>query len=291
MIVEIKQHPDLSASSNGLDKYNRSKLPGTFEVLYPSKGLDGRYLTGIDEDAVSINSIQNPELKQLKKEEVRKVFDELTSLLNVDLKATNKEFWSIYNIGIRDNLSLDLSNPKHKLQYYVLIANGYAVPELGLVNSPEYWNTKFYISRKEEEAKGRTISRKEKDKAKAELLKLSENTDRLTLVAKYLLGINRIKDGTSPDVIYEEVSKFIEDPKEKRNLTLFLDAVSKDIESLQYKLTVDEAIRKNIIRVREGYFQRANATYGKSLKETLEYLSKVENSGEFASLKEEVDNS
>lgn len=291
MIVEIKQHPDLTASSIGLDKYNKSKLPGTFEILYVAKGSDGRYLTGIDPDSLSINSISDNELKESKKEELSKIFDEMTKLLNVDLSATNNDYWSKFQISLRDNLSLDLSNPKQRLQYYVLVASGYAAPELGLVGSPEYLNTKYYVSRKEEEAKGRTVTLKEKDKAKAELLKLSENTNRLTLVAKFLLGVQKIKEGMSPDIIYEELSKFIDNPKEKRNVSLFIDAATKGIESLQYKLTIDEAIRKNIIRVREGYFQRGNATYGKSLKESIEYLSKVENSGEFASLKEEVDNS
>lgn len=291
MIVELKQYADQSAASVGLDKYNRSKLPGTFEVVYPVRGRDGRFVTGIDEDAASINSIADSELRRLKKEETLKLRKELEALSNIDLRATNEAFWSNFGVSLVDNFALDLSLAKDKIKYHVLIANGYAAPELGVINSPEYINTKYYVSRKEEEASSRMVSTKTKDQARSELLALSKNYDKMILIAKFLLGVRAIKDGMDDGIVYEELSKFIDNPKEKGNITLFLAAVGKTIDELQYKLTVDEAIRKSIIKVREGYFQRGNATYGKTLQETLDYLSSVENSAEFASLKEEVDKS
>lgn len=290
MIVEIKQHADQSASSIGLDKHNRSKLPGTFEQVYPARGFDGRFITGVDEDSITINTIQDPEVKAERKAEVRKLREELETLLNVDLSNKNEEFWKKFKIVLRDNFTLNFSNPLDKLKYYVLIANGYAAPELGAVNNPDYINTKYYVSRKEEETKTRMVSRKTKDQASAKMLELSKDYDKLVLVGRYLLGARRIKQGMNEEVVYEEISNYINDPKDKSNITRFIEATSKTVEELQYKLTVDEAIRLNIIKVREGYFQRGNATYGKSIKEVIEYLSSVEHANEFASLKEEVEN-
>lgn len=122
---------------------------------------------------------------------------------------------------------MNLSNPTDKLKYHVLLANGYVAPELGVVESPEYINAKYYISRKEEEAKGRMVTRKTKDQARATLLKLSDNYDKMVLIAKFLLGVKRIKQGMGEDIIYEELSNFIENSKDKHNVILFLDAVSK----------------------------------------------------------------
>lgn len=288
-VVELKQYADESAAAIGLDKHNRSKLPGTFEIVYPAKGTDGRWITGIDEKSIEINSIKDPVLREKRREEILEARTELEALTNLDLSATNDEFWQKFRIVLKDNFSLDLANPIDKLKYHVLISNKYAAPEIGVIESPDFFNTKYYVSRKEEEVSDRVITRRIKDEAKAKLLALSENYNKLVLIARYLLGVRRIKDGQSPDSIYEELSLYIDNPKDKSNVSNFLNAVDKGVESLQFKLVVDEAIRRGIIKVRDGLYQRGNATYGKSLKETVEYLSAIENSSEFASLKEETE--
>ena len=288
MIVEVKQLPDQSATSIGLDKHNRSKLPGTFDMMQPAKGQDGRWITGIDEESGYINAIQDKEEKARLKKQTLELRLKLEEITNVNLKATNDEFWSKYVVILKDNFSLNLDIPFDKLKYYVLISNGYAAPEYGVTGSPEYINTKYYISRKEEEVADKMTTKKAKDKARAKLLELSENKKRLFVIAQYLLG-DRVKEQMSEDTLYSEVSNFIDDKKEAGNVKLFLDAVSKDISAIQYKIIVDKAIKKNIIRIRDGYYQRGNATYGKNVKEVLDYLSNIENANEFASLKEEVD--
>jgi hypothetical protein len=63
----------------------------------------------------------------------------------------------------------------------------------------------------------------------------------------------------------------------------------RQLKNFTYKLIVDEAIAKHVIRIREGYFQRGNATYGKTMKDVLKFLSSPENANEFASVKEEVE--
>ena len=290
MIVEVKQYADDNAVSIGLDKYNRSKLPGTFEILQPAKGYDGRWLTGIDEDALEINSIRDTDTREKLKAETLKTRLDLQSLLGVDLSATNNEYWSKYKVKLADTVSLDLTNPRKKIDYYVLIANRYAAPEFGVLSNPEYQRSKYYVSRKEEETRERVITAKVKDEARAKLLELSTNYDKMVLIARYLLGARRIKHGMDEGAIYEDLSNFINDPKEKNNVSKFTQAVSKSVEELQYKLTLDEAIRMNIVKVTAQYVQRGNATYGKNLKEAIEYLSEIGNAAEFASLKEEVEN-
>lgn len=291
MIVEIKQNSDSSAKAIGLDKYNRSKFPGTFDSFTVGKGSDGRWLTGIDEESLTINSILDSEEREKRKAEVRKIREDLERLTNVDLSATNDAYWSKYIITITGaKFKLNLANPQDKIKYYVLIANRYAAPEIAVTNNPEYMHTKYYVSRKDEETSVRVVTRKQKDEAKAKLLELSKDEDKFLLIAKFLLGTRRVKKGMNPNTIYELVSEFIEDPNEKTNISQFLNATKKTVEELQYKLTVDEALRVGIIKIRDGYYQRGGVTYGKSSEEAIDYLSSVENSGEFASLKNEVEN-
>jgi hypothetical protein len=289
MIVELKQCADQSAVASGLHKHNRSKFPNTFEIVQPAKNTDGRWLTGMDENALFVNAIPDSVRRAERKEELNTLREELSRLTGFDLSATNNEYWSSYKVVLRETVSLDLANPDDKVKYLVLLANGYVVPELGMTNNPDYVNTKYYVSRKEEESKGRMLTKKQKDEAKSKLLEVSRDYDKLILIAKFVLGAKRIKTGMDADIIYEEISNFIDDPKDTSNVDLFLDATSRTIESLQYKLTIDEAIRSGQIKFRDGYYQRGNATYGKTLKEVIAFLSSVENSTEFASLKEDVE--
>lgn len=294
MLIEVKQTPDQTAASIGLDKPgngNRSKLPGCFEYIQPSKSSDGRWVTGMDEKAVNVRKIADPILKKQKEEEVKAIREDLELLTGWDLSATNDSFWGAYYIKVtdrdRDKLVLDYDNPKDRIKYNVLIANGSAAPDLDATNSPDFAFTKFYISRAEEEVGDKVIKSRLKDKATAELYKMYDNKPKLVLIGKYLLG-TKIKEEMSVDSIYNSIRDFIGNEKEK-GVGKFLECTSKTVEELQYKLIIDEAVSKHIIRVRDGYYQRGNATYGKSMLEVIKFLSSMENQAEFISVKEELE--
>ena len=89
-LIEVKQTPDQSAQSIGLDKYGRSKFPTVFEIMQPGRTPDGRWVTGLDENALSINRINDPLLRQQRKEEILEMRLELERLTNLDLSATSK---------------------------------------------------------------------------------------------------------------------------------------------------------------------------------------------------------
>jgi hypothetical protein len=293
MLIEIKQTPDQTAASIGLDKPgngNRSKLPGCFEYIQPAKSTDGRWITGIDEKSTFIRSIQDPELRKIKEAEVKAIREELELLTGWNLSATNDEFWGSYYIKItdrdHDKLVLQFDNPKDKIKYYALIANGIA-PDMGATSSPDFAFSKFYVSREQEEVGDKVIKSRLKDKATSELYKMYDNKQKLLLIGKYLLGA-KIKDEMSIDSIYNSIRDFISNDKEK-GVGKFLECTSKTVEELQYKLILDEAIIKHVIRIRDGYYQRGNVTYGKTLSESLIFLSSIENQGEFLSIKEELD--
>lgn len=286
-LVEIKQSADLSAQMLGLDKYNRSKFPGTFEVLQPGKTPDGRWVTGMDENAVSIKSISDPVLRAERQEEIRDIREELERLTGLDLSGTS-QYWNTYYIKIVDKLALNFDNPADRVKYYVLLSNHYAAPELEAKADSDYMNTKFYMHRAENEEGTKAVKSRERDKSVAELYAMYDNKPKLILIGKYLLG-SKVKDSMTQDGIYNLLRETLTNDKDGSAIRKFNEATSKTIEELQYKLIVDEAIARHVIRIRDGYYQRGNATYGKTMKDVLKFLSSPENANEFASIKEEVE--
>ncbi len=287
MLVEIKQTPDLSAQMLGLDKHGRSKFPNTFEVLQPAKTPDGRWVTGLDEDAVSIKRIKDPVLRDKLSEEKKELRLELERLTGHDLTGTSK-YWETYFIKIVEKLALNFDNPHDKVKYYVLLANNYAAPELEAKANPDYIHSKFYMHRAENEEEQRSLASRERDKAVADLFNLYMNVPKMKLIGKYLLG-TKVKESMSADAVYNLIRNELANDKEGTATRKFNEATSKTIEELTYKLIIDEAVAKHVIRIREGYYQRGNATYGKTMKEVIKFLSSPENANEFMSIKEEVE--
>jgi hypothetical protein len=256
-------------------------------VLQPGKTADGRWVTGMDEDAISVKSITDPELREKRKEEIKEVREELERLTGQNLSATS-DYWNTYYIRIVDKLALNFDNPNDRVKYYILLANNYAAPELEAKSNPEFLNSKFYMHRAENEEGQKAVKSRERDKAVADLYAMYDNKPKLVLIGKYILG-SKVKDSMSQDGIYNLLRSGIENDKEGTIVRKFNEATSKTIEELQFKLILDEAIARHVIRIREGYYQRGNATYGKTIKDVLKFLSSPENANEFASIKEEVE--
>lgn len=286
-LVEIKQAPDLGAQMLGLDKYDKSKFPGTFEILQAGKGLDGRWITGLDDETVSIKSIKDSELREKIQAEKKELRLELETLTGLNLHAKS-DFWETFYIRIVDKLALNFDIPLDRVKYYVLLANRFSAPELEAKGDPDYISTKFYMHRSEEEDSQKSVKSRERDKAVADLFGLYDNERKLNLIGKYILG-SKVKDSMKKDSVYNLLRDTLTNDKEGTATRKFAEAMGKTVEELTYKLIIDEAIQRHVIRIREGYYQRGNATYGKTMKDVIKFLSSPANVNEFASVKEEVE--
>ncbi len=286
-LVEIKQVPDLGAQMLGLDKYDKSKFPGTFEIMQCGRGADGRWVTGLDEFALSIKAIKDPELRKKRQDEVKEIREDLERLTGHDLSG-NSDFWLTFYVKIVDKLGLNLDIPMDRVRYYVLLSNKFSAPELEAKIDPDYINTKFYMHRSESEEGQKAVKSRERDKAISDLFLMYDNEFKLKLIGRYILG-TKVKDVMQKDTVYNLLRDAITTDKEGTVVRKFAEATAKTIEELQYKLIIDEAVQRHVIRIREGYYQRGNATYGKSMKDVIKFLSSAENANEFSSVKEEVE--
>jgi hypothetical protein len=285
--VVIKQIPDELAALTGLHKYNRSKMPSTgdfFHVAFEA----GRAITGIDEESYRINILPEEE-REIAKAETLKLRQNLEKLTGKDLSATSS-FWEVFGVAISSDsdLVLNRANPLDVVRYHMLTANGYVAPDRESASLPEYRNSKYYCFVEKVVNDEEVSTQKIRDKARGELLKLSDNIDKMVLIGQYLEG-DKYKQGMQPNTIYKMLSDYINSAQEPDNLKKFLKAMTTKIDELQFKIIVDRAIKKKSIVYKNKYYQRGQVTLGKTILDVYENLRKPEFSQELLTLQQEFE--
>lgn len=286
--VVIKQVPDELAVLTGLNKYNRSKMPKTGDFLCAAIH-NGRAITGIDEDGYEINSISDSVKREEIRTEKKALREFLQSKIQKDLSATSN-FWEDFGVSISSDspLVLNKSNPLDVIRYHMLIANGYAAPNKESTGDPKYRNAKYYCFVEERENDEEVSTQMLRDKSRAELLKLSENEELMVLVGQYLEG-DKYKPGMKVKTLYKMLSDYIS--VDADNLKRFVRAISLGPEDLQFKVTIDRAIKKKVIifNNKQGYYQKGQTILGKNPLQVYENLKKPEFAGEFLLIKDELE--
>lgn len=287
MIYFLKQKLDEAAAAVGLAKYNKSKFLGTREWVQLGIGQDGRYITGIDENSIEINSIRDLELKEEKKKKVSELRKELENLTGHDLSAKSS-FWDEFFFEVSDQLNT--ANLIDIIKYNILIANNFAALSLQDIDDLNYHNAKFYLANLDAEHEDKVSKKRLKDEATSSLFKLYDNAFKLKLVGKSLLG-GIYDDSMTKDNIYNELSDYLDSDKKGENLRKFNDTISKSNEELMVHSLVEDACKDHfgIIRFRNGLYQRGNITYGKTKDEVIKFLANLENANEYVSVKDELD--
>jgi len=287
-LIIIKQIPDDYAEVTGLAKYNRSRMPRCMDRLSPALNIDGRYITGLDEDALEVNLIKDPDLKQEKRKELKELRESLERQTSYDLSG-NSPFWQTYTVDIPsdEDKTLNKLNPRDVIAYHVLTANGYVAPTQDKAGEPRYRDAKYFAFSTEVDNKDRVSTRKIKDQARAELFKISEKKDTMKTIGEYLEGPKYTKNlGT--DTLYAMLSDYLDENKDDA-VEKFLKACNKDMAELQFKIIVDKAVRTKIIKYKDKYYQRGQVTLGRTIEELYSNLSLPEFAAEYLSIKEEIE--
>ncbi len=266
--VIIKQVADSNSAAMGLENYNRSRFPGTSEAVQVAQYPDGRFLTGLTE-----------ELEQ-----------SIGKKINQDLTNTSS-FWErfIVSLSADQDTVLNSDNPYDVLKYHALVANGYVAPSKAEASHPQYLSAKYYCHVDEVEEEKNNSNRKLTDKARASLYSIEQNKELLFLIGTYLEGA-RYKKNMKPDTLYGMLADYIEDKKNLDNPETFLKAISLPVEDLQYKVTVETAIRKKIVKFKEGQYYRGGVNLGRTVLDVLENLKTPEFANEFIQIHTEVNN-
>lgn len=272
----------------------RVKHPGAKDYITPGTAEDGKLITGLDENALAINNIEDKALRTKRKAEIKKLREELEGLLGRELDL-NSDFWSEFYLVLEDGNELyPDTNPMHRLIMVFLVANKKVAPSLEdiYVEESEFSKCLFYFHREKEEQSKAATKQRAIDKVVGKLNVIAdENTKRLIGIYSYLFGYNPGGE-VSPDAAYLKIKELLQ-IKDSEQLKLNLERVTEAIditpEKLNTKIILDKAIKKRVISSKGNVYRRGDALLGDNYEEALEYLMSPENSAELVSLKKEVD--
>lgn len=189
------------------------------------------------------------------------------------LSKYNEEYWSKYQIRIhKDGLTLDLNNPKSKLDYFVLKANPLVASSLAdVAYNP---SAMFYLSSEIEEAKTKNSIEKSERTAIKKYGTLSLQ-DMIDVLRVYSLqegkGQVRYTKSTPADLIESTLyTKVKESPEE------FLRIV--DDASFKTKVFIDKLVSKRIL-IKSGskYIVHGGDSIGATLQDAIDFLEDPHN--------------
>jgi len=283
--VLIRQIPDDYSDATGLSRYNRSRMPGCKDIFQAAVNLDGRYVTGLDEDAYSIKPEEREKIKSLRLS--------LEKRIGKDLKG-NSNYWEDFRVTIDSDKPkiFNTENPLDVISLKVLVANKYVAPDKESVSNLDYKEAAYYAYTEESEAAEEIITRKKRDKALSQLLDISENKEKMVLYGQYLEGV-KYSDKLSEPTLYKMLRAYIED-KEIKNAINFLDALETTVQEIQQKIIVDKALKQRIINRnsiggKKYVYQYGQITVGSTIEEVYTNLALPDFAPELLSIKKELD--
>jgi hypothetical protein len=286
-IVKIKENANKARYNLGLENEGRSKFPGCVDMIQPTRGRDGRWRTGLDEFAPSILAIPNTEERLAAQERIKKTREELQSLTGKDLSPLSP-YWDTYLIEVSPTIHLDLTNANDRIRYHVLMASDAVAPSLkAATTDADYLYAKYYIAKEYEEVADQLSQKKKYNDAVIAMSEMLKTPDKAVMIGRYLeLNVNPM---TPPDNMYLIFQTYLDDDARLGSIDKFMSAVRMDYEELNTKIIITDSVRHNVIRQRDGLFQRGNITLGKNMAEVLHFLLDPKNSSELLSIQEEID--
>ena len=269
------------------------KYVGAKDYITPGTGPDGKIITGLDENALDIIRMEDAGEKKKLQASIKKEREELERLLGRELDVTS-DFWDEFFFIVEDGVTLDPTNPMHRVVEKFLIANKKVAPNEEAIEDSEgeYSNCLFFFYREEEEVDKTAKNSLKKDRAVAKLVNVNENSpERLVKIYSYLFGYDA-KNEVSPTQAYVKIKEML-DVTDKNTLTQNIEKVLAVLnlkpEELNTKLVLDKAIKKRIVTTKGNIYRRGDIILGNDYDEALDYLMSPENSAELVSLKKEVD--
>jgi hypothetical protein len=259
-------------------------MPGCKDGFQASVNADGRFVTGIDDEALGIS---NDRAEKLKEKRAR-----LEKATGKDLSGLSP-FWEEFLVEIYADKPrvFDLTNPMDDISYTMLVANRFVAPTKDDAFTPEFKDSQYFAYTEEGEAEEEITVHKKRDKALGELLAISENKEKMVLYGQYLEGI-KYSDKFAPGTLYKMLRAYVQD-KDIKKAQNFLDALSLSVEELQQKVIIDKALKQRlIVKVGVGSkkhsYQYGQIALGNTIEEVYKNLSQPDYARELLELKKEL---
>jgi hypothetical protein len=314
--ITIKPFVEKGVPNMGLEKYGQALFEGAMhDQQLRCTIINGvtRYLTGLDEYAVSVKRLPEAERKAKVKairETIIKLEDEIYgNKLEIDDKdfwsktvfaPTKTEYWERVSFSIgNEGLTLNPHDPHELILIIAAEAGGFddiAGSFEEAKGSPK--PPKFYLEKKRDAEIDEAKVKQLRDRAVYELMKVfMEEPQRLFVLAKNLLPISNSYRKTDAVLTwYGHLSSFIDgsgvEMDKKKAPGKFLNIIQKPEEYLNIRAYVLEAayLKKIITKADNKIYNRETDTLlGANLEEVVEYLRQPTNQVELDNIMEQID--
>lgn len=254
---------------NGLAQKGYSRIPGTGVFKYPYKDLDGRYRTGLDEDAAYIGRMGDATERELEKKRVRDLRIKLEKAFGkIDLSPTS-DFWNgalaksqndtkhVQPVKLMDGDNFfDFSSPIQELAFAWLRVHPTIASSLQAYERGEYpAETMFYVV--DDALETSVLNNKKKLINKAIVQLETMSVDKRKKVARQL-GLP-VTDETREQEVYNLIDNVLKQTEFKNGKHAGLDPVKvfmtySDMKEnlLHVKDVVKQAIAHSILRTKQG---------------------------------------
>ena len=302
-----KSYPNQKTIEGSLRAIGRNIFPNTARRLVPYKEADGRYRTGLDENALYIQRM-SPEEQVVEKARVKAERKRLEAATGLDLGPRSdyyvKMFDSEYGtlgrariVVLRDHDTVfDLEDPYEAITYawvtvYPQIARSYGHWDSGNIeDQPNH--TFYYVNDTNIEAE--LIFNRE-SKINKTVRKMEDlDPDKRRKVAR-LLGL-KVSDNTPDFMVYNELSQYIKsgevsfgEDKGRDSIVMFEQFADMQNENLALHDLVNQLITHSVYRRKQGgRIYDGEVKVFDSTKELIEFLADPANSEELFTLKERL---
>lgn len=317
-LIMIKPYVESDNVNMGLERYSLALFDNAFHEeqlgLIERNGLV-YYLNGLNEFAPEVKNIQDDEVREAKIKDIRKTVAQLEkdiafNVIDVNdkdfwakvtiCKPNNHDFWSKVSIRCSNQtIYLNPNDSQDLIKLKAIEAGGFTM----IAKSFEEARTsvtppRFYLDKFIESIAVRTEYKKLKNKAIAELDKLSnKNVTKLFYVAK-VLDKNSIfyKKNTPNDVIYDNMDKFINgqglEKIIKKAANDFIEACNMDMEELKIRAMIKDSIIYKIMATKSDgfiYHIATNTMMGRNTADCIEFLKNPLNDSILLAINEETE--
>lgn len=284
------------------------RYPGTFIRETPFMERTGEYRTGLNPDASYIKRLEriNPEAAEIEKIRVIEMRDFVLDMTGgqIDISPRSDFYRKMFDgqMGTDNRAKVaslyeghalfNLDDPFELITFAWLrvhpnVAPSFLAYQEGRLNYEGRYNeVHSFVDDEEFESK---IVYKEKVERNRALSRMGSMTPERQLKVARLLGL-RVTYSSRPDVIYNELDKFINDTESRlNNIDLFNKITDLRDEDINVKYLVEEALQHSIYRVKGSRVYEGQNEVAKSKDDLIDHLLSPKHQDELLALQDKIE--
>lgn len=295
VIKPYRKEPANSRSLEGsLYREGLNFIPGTSKKFYPRVDSRGVIRTGLDENAMKLRAIEDPEVREQEIQRIKFLKTYYESILDESLDPTSTFYDEIkesgYTLEDGDNI-FNLENPRDAVNFFWLLETDMVAPSLDELENGRFDVSivRFYVHDGEVESKSAFERKKKINSAIAAL-------DKMTAVKRKkiqkLLGLGLPADA-SEEEIYNALDEYLRIPAnalDQDPINAFTKITNYSEETLAIKTLIRDLIDYNVIRVKGSIVYEGEHVWAKSVEELELILADPKNSDVYDAFKDKVKN-